>query len=140
ATSALSFFRSIGGTIGVAVFGTIVNNRFSSEYAARLPAEVKTDPRLAGLIGALTPQQLISPESVAALKQQLGSIGLADDRVAAILAAITGPIKPALGVATTQVFLIAAVAIAFSLTAVVLIPEIPLARSLPVTGAAGDGG
>ncbi|HEX5416213.1 MAG TPA: MDR family MFS transporter, partial [Chloroflexota bacterium] len=36
-TSATTFFRSIGGTIGIAILGTVVNNRFAGEYAANLP-------------------------------------------------------------------------------------------------------
>jgi EmrB/QacA subfamily drug resistance transporter len=38
ATSGSTLFRSIGGSIGVAVFGAIFSNRLSSNLAAKLPA------------------------------------------------------------------------------------------------------
>ena len=37
-TSAVNLFRSIGGTIGVAIFGTIVNNQMDTELHNSLPA------------------------------------------------------------------------------------------------------
>jgi EmrB/QacA subfamily drug resistance transporter len=38
ATSGATFFRSIGGTVGVAVFGAIFSNRLAANLAADLPA------------------------------------------------------------------------------------------------------
>jgi MFS family permease len=46
ATSGSTLFRQVGGSIGVALFGTIFANRLHTELAARLPAGVKT-PRIA---------------------------------------------------------------------------------------------
>jgi len=54
-TSAATFFRSIGGSLGVAVFGEIFANRF----AAALPAQLKASAQFAGGGGMhLTPAQL----------------------------------------------------------------------------------
>src|SRR6185295_17349498 len=39
ATSTATLFRSMGGTIGVPIFGAIFSNRLASELAARLPPE-----------------------------------------------------------------------------------------------------
>jgi hypothetical protein len=41
ATSGSTMFRQIGGSIGVALFGTIFASRLHSELAARLPAGTK---------------------------------------------------------------------------------------------------
>ena len=41
ATSGSTLFRQIGGSIGVALFGTIFANRLHTELATRLPAGVK---------------------------------------------------------------------------------------------------
>jgi hypothetical protein len=38
ATSAVNFFRSMGGSLGVAVFGAVLAARTASELAARLPS------------------------------------------------------------------------------------------------------
>ena len=43
ATSGSTLFRQIGGSIGVALFGTIFANRLHVELASRLPADVR-DP------------------------------------------------------------------------------------------------
>jgi hypothetical protein len=40
ATSSTIFFRSIGSTVGVAVFGSIMLTRYHSEFAAAVPQQV----------------------------------------------------------------------------------------------------
>jgi hypothetical protein len=54
ATSAVTFFRSIGGSLGVAVFGTIFSNRLASELAKGGGPLGK----LGGAAAHLTPAQL----------------------------------------------------------------------------------
>jgi MFS family permease len=44
ATSANSFFRSMGGAFGVAIFGSIFNNRLSRYLSDLLPPGVRLDP------------------------------------------------------------------------------------------------
>jgi EmrB/QacA subfamily drug resistance transporter len=57
ATSGATFFRSIGGTVGVAVFGAIFSNRLAANLAANLPADAAT--RFAGAdTGRLSAAQL----------------------------------------------------------------------------------
>ena len=127
-TAATTFFRSIGSTVGVAVFGTVVNNRFSSEYAARLPDQLKASPQFGAFLSNLTPQALISPDTIKAVQAQLQSLGLPAGQVQQTIAAIEAPIRPALGVATTSAFLIGAVVLALSVVLVAFIPEIALRR------------
>ena len=55
ATSANTFFRSVGSTIGVAIFGTIYANRLASYLPAAL-AELKT--RNPSAVAAATPEKL----------------------------------------------------------------------------------
>jgi hypothetical protein len=50
ATSAVPFFRSIGGAVGLAVFGSVMTNRFASDFAAKLPETIK----------AVIPPQMLS--------------------------------------------------------------------------------
>ncbi|MDQ1614101.1 MAG: hypothetical protein QOJ60_40 [Actinomycetota bacterium] len=57
ATSASQFFRSMGGTFGVAIYGTILNNRLSANLADLLPKGAN------GATGDLTS----SPSSIKAL-------------------------------------------------------------------------
>jgi len=59
ATSSATFFRSMGGTFGTAIFGSVLANQLASQLAARLPA--------AALKG-INPAQLTgSPQVIAAL-------------------------------------------------------------------------
>jgi hypothetical protein len=127
-TSDTTFFRSIGITVGVAVFGNVVNNSFSSEYAAHLPDQLKSSPQFGAFLSNLSPQALISPDTIKALQAQLQSLGLPAAQIQQTLAAIQAPIKPALGAATTSAFLMGAVVLALSVGLVVFIPEIALRR------------
>src|SRR5579859_1196471 len=127
-TSATTFFRSIGSAVGVAVFGTIVNNRFSSEYAAHLAPQLKASPQFGTFLNALSPQALISPDTITALQAQLQSRGLPAALIQQTLTAIQAPIRPALGAATTTAFLIGALILAFSVILVAFIPEITLRK------------
>ena len=59
ATSSATFFRSLGGTFGTALFGTVLANRLASEMAARLPPSA---------LHGVNPGQLTgSPQVIAAL-------------------------------------------------------------------------
>jgi hypothetical protein len=61
ATSSATFFRSLGGTFGTALFGTVLANRLASELAQRLPT---------GAMQGINPSQLTgSPQVIAALPQ-----------------------------------------------------------------------
>jgi MFS family permease len=127
-TSATTFFRSIGGTVGVAIFGTIVNNRFASEYQSQLPEQLKSSPQFGAFLANISPQALISPETITTIRTQLQSLNFPLAQIDQTIAAITAPIKPALGVATTEAFLIGAVVLAISTLFVVFIPEIALRK------------
>jgi EmrB/QacA subfamily drug resistance transporter len=59
ATASATFFRSMGGTFGTAIFGAVLSNRLTSELAHRLPATA---------LHGVNPTQLTgSPQVIAAL-------------------------------------------------------------------------
>jgi EmrB/QacA subfamily drug resistance transporter len=60
ATGTVSFFRSVGGSFGVAVFGAIFTSRLAGELARRLPADVLARARASGgsAVGSLSPRAL----------------------------------------------------------------------------------
>jgi hypothetical protein len=67
ATATVSFFRSIGGSFGVAVFGAVFTSRLAGELARRLPAKA-----LAGLSGGGGADAgSLSPELVKRLPPQV---------------------------------------------------------------------
>jgi len=93
ATSSATFFRSMGGTFGTAIFGTVLANRLASELAQRLPA--------AALHGVNTSQLTGSPQVIAALP-----------------AAVRGPVISSFVAALSTVFesAVPVVLVAFALT------------------------
>jgi EmrB/QacA subfamily drug resistance transporter len=60
-TGAITYLRSLGQVLGVAVFGTVVNNTIASDLATRLPSSVKTGLSPQALHYASDPQVLVSP-------------------------------------------------------------------------------
>ncbi len=70
-TGAMTYLRSLGSTLGVAVIGTVVNNGAAAELAKRLPAAARLLPPQ--LLAAATDQQaLLNP----AYRQQLQGQGV----------------------------------------------------------------
>lgn len=67
-TGAISYLRSLGSTLGVAIIGTVVNNTFASELPARLPQAAQQLPQ--ALLDAATNQQVLVN---AAYRQQVAS-------------------------------------------------------------------
>ena len=106
ATSSSTFFRSLGGSFGTALFGAVLNARLVSEVAARLPQGVGSVP-----LGELTG----SPAAIAQLPP-----------------ALRQPLVEALSASITGVF---AVAIPFAVVALLLVlflPELPLRDTVHV--------
>jgi EmrB/QacA subfamily drug resistance transporter len=103
ASSTVSFFRSLGGTVGVSVLGAILASRVT-DLTARGLAEAGIDVGQGGGSGA---------------EVGIGQLNSVPPEVGSIIAA-------AYGDATATIFLVAAVLAALSVLAVVLIREVPL--------------
>jgi MFS family permease len=138
-TAATTFFRSIGGTVGIAVLGTLVNSRFTSDYTANLSPQIKNNPQFGAFLNKLSPQALISPDTIAAIKGQLVAAKLTGEQITATLNAIQAPIRPALSNAITEAFLIGAAVVALAIVATALIPEVPLRKAGARPGMAIEG-
>ena len=69
ATSSVPFFRAIGGTVGLSIFGSIMTNRLASEFLTKLPETIKAliPPELLSSI-THNAQVLVSPEAQAQLQ------------------------------------------------------------------------
>lgn len=122
-TSNLQFYRSIGGTIGVAVMGTILSN----QLAANTPAP---HPRLAALPPAVTdrlrdPQALVNPQIRQSLEQALTSLPGGD----AILASSLEGLRLSLAESLHWTFLLGAVVAGTGFIASLFLKDVPLRRS-----------
>ncbi|MGY1811553.1 MFS transporter [Blastococcus sp. SYSU D00820] len=114
ASSAVAFFRSLGGTIGVSVLGAVLTARVSTLITAGLPA--------------------------GAASSGSGSVGLAD--LADAPAPVRELIEVSYGDATGRIFLVSAVVAVVALLAILAIREIALRTESGeerLRGEAGDG-
>ncbi|MGY1709968.1 MDR family MFS transporter [Geodermatophilus sp. SYSU D00758] len=102
ASSAVAFFRSLGGTIGVSVLGAV----------------------LSGRVGDLVTEGLAGSPAVARAAQGSGGVGLAD--LADAPAAVQTLIRVAYGDATGRVFLVSGLVAVVAVVAVLLVREVAL--------------
>lgn len=126
ATSSVVFFRSIGGTIGLAVFGSVMTNRFAAEFIGHLPPAAKAlipQEQLNSL--AHNPQALVSAEAQTALKNTLEQMGPSG---ATLYNEIIQVLHQALSTALSEIFWIGLGIVAVGLIASLFIREIPLRR------------
>ena len=131
ATSSTAFMRSIGGAVGLAIFGSVMNNRFAYEFVSSLPPTIKAiipPEQLASL--AYNPQALVSPEAQAQLRSVLEQLG---PQGGAFFEQLLNVLRQALASALSEVFLIGLVVVLIALVIHLFIKEIPLRKQhLPV--------
>jgi EmrB/QacA subfamily drug resistance transporter len=126
ATSSTAFFRSIGGSVGLAVLGSVMNNRFALELTSKLPDPVKAVIP-AGQLDALVknPQALMSPEAQAQLQ---GLFGQMSPQASELFTQVMQTLREALGSALSQVFLFALFFVFIAFLINFFIKEIPLRK------------
>jgi len=126
ATSSTAFFRSIGGALGLAIFGSIMNNRFSSEFLSGVsPAakEVISPEPLNSL--AHNPEALLSNNALVQLREVFDKAG---PQGPALFEQVVESLKHALSSAITEVFFIGFVIAIVAWVVNLFIKEIPLRK------------
>ena len=121
-TAGLTFFRSIGSTIGVAVMGTIMTNSFQSALQSNLPSNVArfVPPSLQN------PQVLLDPGTLAALQHQFARLG-AQGQV--LFHDFFEVVKSSLATGIDNIFLLGFIVMLLGLVSVFFLREIPLRKS-----------
>ncbi len=129
ATSASQFFRSVGGTLGLAVLGSYMANRFASGIATSLPSQI-TEAIPPSQLAALqeNPQALVNPAAFQELQGALAGHGETGPQLAAEL---VGVLRSVLADAITDVFVVVAVALGLGFVVVIFLREIALSRTRP---------
>jgi EmrB/QacA subfamily drug resistance transporter len=102
-TSSVNFFRSLGGSFGVSVFGAVFASLLDEKLAALIPP------------GALDGSGL-DPEALTASPEQ----------IQALPAAILGPVTTAMSESITAVFLLVVPLLLIGVVLAVVMPELPL--------------
>jgi EmrB/QacA subfamily drug resistance transporter len=136
ATSSAQFFRSVGGSIGLALFGSFMVRQFKDGMETNLPAEASSavGPELLASI-AENPNALVSPEAKADLVGRFASGGEAG---IALGEQVFEAIRVSLADAIGDVFFLAFIFVLVATVAAVFIREVPLrGRGGPPVGAPG---
>lgn len=128
-TASLTFFRSIGGTISMAILGSVMINRFHEAFQANLPALLKQTIPADRLAALQNPQVLLSPEAVSRLQQGFAAFGPQGQDMFRQLMEAT---RASLASAINGLFLIGAGLMVLALVATLFLREIPLRKSYHV--------
>jgi MFS family permease len=122
-TAAVQFFRTIGGTLGLAILGALLNLHFAAQLTRLAPSAVK-EAMPAGQLSELArnPQALVNPEAQAQLQAGFSSAG---QQGAELLQQLVTALRLALANAIDYVFLISLLVVAVAWLATVFMKETP---------------
>jgi EmrB/QacA subfamily drug resistance transporter len=126
ATSAVPFFRSVGGTVGLSILGSIMTNRFASEFITKLPEAVKAliPPELLSSV-TNNAQLLMSPQAQVQLESLLSQLG---GQGSVLYAQTLQALREALNSGLTEVFLVAFVVTVLAFIINLSLKEVPLRK------------
>ncbi|HVB64191.1 MAG TPA: MDR family MFS transporter [Nitrolancea sp.] len=133
-TASIQFFRNIGGTIGVAILGSLMNSQFSSAFKANLPADVTATVPKAQLDALNNPQLILSPDVIAQVKQSFTAFGAQGDH---LYNEVILTVRDGLSVAITDLYIIGMVFMLLALAVTLFLKEVPLRRTLTESPAVG---
>ncbi len=122
-TAGLQFFRSIGGTIGLALFGTILNNQFAASMKTNLPAALS---KYQGNTALDNPQVLLSPAASAKIHALFTKFGAQGEQ---LYQAFMHAVRLSLDTAIGDLFLISAIVGVAGLVVVFFLREDPLRKT-----------
>ena len=120
ATSALQFYRAIGGSLGLAVLGAYMTNRFQAQLAEKLPQQARDalgQDRITQL--SENPAAMVDPDALHTLTSQLGSAGIVADSLLAGL-------RDALANSVSGVFLLTFFIMLVAIAVVLFLSDRPL--------------
>jgi hypothetical protein len=121
ATSSVAFFRSMGGTLGTAVFLSVLFNVLPSKITAAFQSAQRT-PEFQRSLAA-------NPSQAQVLQQAQGGSGLSDTSFLGRLSDVVAhPFKVGFSEGIHVVFLLALAVMIVGLIVVLFLPEIPLSK------------
>ena len=122
-TAGLQFFRQIGSTVGLAVFGTILNNQFAAALTTNLPAPLRKYASGPAAAKLENPQVLLSPAASQKIHDAFARFGTQGDQ---LFRSFMNAVRLSLGVAISDLFVLAAILAAVGLVVVLFLREDPL--------------
>lgn len=124
-TSQLQFFRSIGSTVGLAVFGSFITARFTYELPKKIPAQVARALPKAALAKVSNPSVLLTSSAASQLKAGFAKFGPRGELMAKEL--LHG-VRTALAMATDRVFFMGSLLLLAALFTLFFLREIALKK------------
>ena len=121
ATSALVFFRQIGGTIGLAAMGSVMTSAYLPAFQNALPAAVKRVAPAQLLAAFNNPQILLSPDALAQMQSRAAAGG---PRSIALLNQVIEAVRVGLAQGIHNVFVLSVVIMIVGLVSVFFLKEI----------------
>lgn len=121
ATSALTFFRSIGGTIALAIMGSVLNAAYLPAFQGALPAQAKAPQFAQALTVFNNPQVLLQPDVAAQVEA-----GFAKYHLQGLFNQIIEAVKVGLTQGIHNVFVLSLIITILGAIAVFFLKEIPL--------------
>lgn len=131
ATSSIQFLRSMGGSLGAAMFGAILTNRFGSGFRAAIASGPGSQIPHGLLLKLENPQALMNPRMAAEIR------ALGPD-VLGQLAPVLTAVKQSLATALQTVFFCAAVLMIFGVMLTLRLVDLPLRKTNRPTSLATD--
>jgi hypothetical protein len=125
-TASLTFFRSIGSTMGVAVMGTIMINGFQNAMQSNIPAMLKRLVPAGQLAQLENPQLLLAPDVVAKIEHNFAALG---PQGLTLFRQLIEAMQQSLSTAITNVFFLGFIIMVLGLISVLFLREIPLRKS-----------
>jgi EmrB/QacA subfamily drug resistance transporter len=126
ASASVPFFRSIGGAVGLAILGSVMNNRFAAEFLSQIPAQIKAivpAEKLTALVQ--NPQALVSAQAQSQLQSMFSQAGT---QGAVLLQQAVQVLRESLSFAISEVFIIGFIIIGLAVVAHIFLKEIPLRK------------
>lgn len=134
-TALTQFSRSIGGTLGAAVFGSLLTNRFGSALMTSIPSEVATKFPSDQLGQLVNPQVLLNPQTASAIKE---TFSLPGPQGLQLYESLMGAIKGALAVSLHEMFVVGSALLVVGAVLMLLLEDIPLRKSFAPSSSAGQ--
>lgn len=135
-TSLTQFARSIGSTLGAALFGSLLINRFSSALNESLPSSAAAVIPAEQIDRIHNPQVLLNPQISSSLRDGLAAAG---PQAAQAYDVLIEAIRTALATSLHETFLSGSIIVALGLLTVVFLREIPLRKTFGDAPGAGHG-
>ena len=124
-TSSLQFFRSIGGTVGTAILGSVLTNHFQANFQAGLPAAVRQAVPADKLAAFGNPEVLLAPGVLDKVQAQFGALG---PQGQALFQQLILTVRASLAAAIDDLFVISAGAMVLAFLTTLFLKQIPLRK------------